>query len=105
MSLRNETGACCFFANTRFASLAFNVVGLNCLADLLEQQVKPADAEALYRESLAIQTKLFGSSHPRTIQWVQELKALLEREGKQAEAKALAEDLPATAPEIKSEPR
>jgi len=40
---------------------------------------------------------------PITIQFVKALKAVLGREGKQAEAKALAEDLPVTPRQKKSE--
>ena len=75
------------------------------LALMLMQQGKLAEAETVEREALAIQRKLFGDSHPTTIQVVKELKAVLEREGKQAQAKALAEDLPATTTEKKSQPR
>ena len=81
------------------------VWSLSNLARLLMQQRKLADAETKFCEALAMQRRLFGNEHPSTIQLVEELKAVLEREGKQAEAKALAEDLPPTAAEKKSELR
>ena len=58
------------------------------LASILRNQGKPADAEPLVREALAIRKKLLGNEHLNVARSLDTLAAVLKEQGKLAEAEA-----------------
>jgi hypothetical protein len=66
---------------------------MNNLALLLSK--KPggaAGAEALYRESLGMQRKVLGASHPDTLRSLSDLSVQLKKTGQTVEAEALYQE-------------
>jgi tetratricopeptide (TPR) repeat protein len=73
----------------------------NCLYDLalvVRDQGKPAEAEAMLREALAINRKMLRSGHPRVIWSLQELSKVLREQGKIEEADALLREVRSITP-------
>jgi tetratricopeptide (TPR) repeat protein len=62
---------------------------LNNLADLDREVGRYADAERLYKRSLAIQEKSLGSDHPDVAVTLNGLALLYEKTGRSADAKSL----------------
>ncbi len=59
---------------------------LNNLAELYRAQGWYADAEPLYKRSLAIREKALGPEHPHVAQSLENYAALLRKTGRSAEA-------------------
>jgi hypothetical protein len=54
---------------------------------MLFAQGRPAEAEPLYRRSIAIQEKVLGSQHPDLARSLDNYAALLRKQGRDAEAR------------------
>ncbi len=64
---------------------------LNNLAELYRDQGKYAEAEPLYRRSLAIRETALGSEHPDVATTLESYAVLLRETGRTAEADGLEE--------------
>ncbi len=62
---------------------------LNNLAELYREQGKYAEAEPLYKRSLAIKEKALGPEHPHVATGLENYAALLRKTNREAEAARL----------------
>ena len=52
------------------------------LARLSGQRGKFLEAESLYRQTMSIQARIFGASHPFTVFWLEQLALFFQEQGR-----------------------
>lgn len=65
------------------------LISIRNLASSLGLQGKPAEAEAILRQTLQLKEKALGKEHPDTLRSMKNLVILLNQQGKFAEAEAI----------------
>jgi uncharacterized protein HemY len=65
---------------------------LSTLGQVLSRQSRPAEAETVLREAVALRKKLVGPAHPQTTELIKLLVAALEQQGRLEEAAVVSRE-------------